>query len=123
MKKVIKSGDHLDKDTRHYLEALNEMHGENLKGIREGFVILNKKLDNHTEMIGTLMEDVSALKEDVSILKEDVSVLKEDVSTLKSDMSVVKEDISVIKGDLKKKVDYDEFLSLVKRVQKIEAKI
>jgi len=45
-------------------------------------------LDNHTEMIGTLMEDVS-----------------------------------VIKGDLKKRVDYDEFLSLVKRVQKIEAKI
>ena len=39
------------------------------------------------------------------------------------DMTVVKEDLSVIKSDLKKKVDYDEFLSLVKRVQKIEARI
>jgi len=39
------------------------------------------------------------------------------------DMTIVKEDVSVIKSDLKKKVDYDEFLSLVKRVQKIEAKI
>jgi hypothetical protein len=85
MKKVAKD---TNKEMKHYLGLLNEMHGENLKGIREGFEILNKKLDNHTEMIGTLMEDVST-----------------------------------IKGDLKKRVDYDEFLSLVRRVQKIEAKI
>lgn len=84
-----------DKEIKHYLGALNEMHGENLKGIREGFEILNKKLDSHTEMIGSLMED----------------------------MTIVKEDVSVIKSDLKKRVDYDEFLSLVRRVQKIEAKI
>lgn len=85
MKKVIKD---TNKEMKHYLGLLNEMHGENLKGIREGFEILNKKLDSHTEMIGVLMEDTS-----------------------------------VIKTELKRKVDYDEFLSLVKRVQKIEAKI
>jgi hypothetical protein len=113
MKKVAKNED--EKMVR-YLGALNEMHGETLKGIKEGFVVVNRKidtindtLDSHTEMIGTLMEDVS--------------ILKTDVSTLKSDMIIVKEDLSVIKSDLKKKVDYDEFLSLVKRVQKIEAKI
>jgi hypothetical protein len=38
-------------------------------------------------------------------------------------MEIVKGDISIIKADLKKKVDYDEFLALVKRVQKIEAKV
>ena len=82
-------------EMNRYLGALNEVHGETLKGIKEGFVVVNKKLDehsrilkSHTEMIGTLMEDVGA-----------------------------------IKGDLKKKVDYDDFLSLVRRVQKIEAKI
>lgn len=92
MKKVPKN---IDKDTQRYLGALNEMHGENLKGIREGFIILNRKFDNqvkvldsHTEMIGILMEDVS-----------------------------------FIKSDLKRKIDYDEFLSLTRRVQKIEAKI
>ena len=92
MKKVPKN---IDKDMERYLGALNEMHGENLKGIRESFIVLNRKFDNqakvldsHTEMIGTLIEDVS-----------------------------------IIKGDLKKKVDYDEFLSLTRRVQKIEAKI
>jgi hypothetical protein len=113
MKKVVKD---TNKEMKHYLGLLNEMHGENLKGIKDGFEILNKKfdrhakiLDSHTEMIGVVMEDVF--------------VLKTDVSTLKTDMTIIKEDISIIKSDLKKRVDYDEFLSLVKRVQKIEAKI
>jgi len=92
-----------------YLGALNEVHGETLKGIKENFIIVNKKLDSHSEMMGALTVDVS--------------VLKTDVSTLKSNMTIVKEDLSVIKSDLKRKVDYDDFLSLVRRVQKIEAKI
>ena len=66
MKKVVKD---TNKEMKHYLGLLNEMHGENLKGIREGFKILNKKFDRH------------------------------------------------------EKVDYDEFQSLVRRVQKKEAKI
>jgi hypothetical protein len=92
MKKVAKDS---NKEMKHYLGALGEMHEETLKGIKEGFIVVNKKLDahskildSHTEMIGVLMEDVS-----------------------------------VIRSDLKKKVDYDDFLSLVRRVQKIEAKI
>ena len=109
MKKVVKNIKNKKLGMKHYLSALNEMHNETLKGIKEGFILVNKKLDSHTEMIGEL--------------KEDVSILKTDVSTLKSDMTIVKGDLSTIKGDLKKKVDYDEFQSLVKRVQKIEAKI
>ena len=130
MKKVLKNKKGKDAEMKHYLDASAEIYNENLKGIREGFIPINRKLDNmtetlsehtkkldsHTEMIGILMEDVS-------VLKTDVSELKTDVSTLKSDMTIVKEDLSVIKSDLKRKVDYDEFLSLVKRVQKIEAKI
>jgi chromosome segregation ATPase len=106
MKKLIKKYE--NKEIERYLGALNEMHGETLKGIKEGFMLVNKrfndvdkrfndvdkrfndidkKLDSHTEMIGVLMEDTSS-----------------------------------IKGDLKKKVDYDEFLSLVKRVQMLESK-
>jgi hypothetical protein len=92
MKKVVKD---TNKEMKHYLDASAEIYNENLKGIREGSILVNRKIDNiiktldsHTEMIGTLMEDVS-----------------------------------IIKGDLKKRVDYDEFLSLVRRVQKIEGKI
>ena len=82
-------------EMKRYLGALCETHDESLKAINENFFIVNRKLDEHTEMIGSLMEN----------------------------MEIVKGDISVIKGDLKKKVDYDDFLSLVRRVQKIEAKI
>ncbi len=136
MKKVVKNTKS-NAEIKYYLDASAEIYNENLKGIREGSILVNRKLDkitatlsehtniltehtrkldSHTEMIGTLMEDVS-------ILKEDVSVLKSDVSTLKSDVVIIKDDISIIKTDLKKKVDYDEFQSLVRRVQNIEAKI
>ncbi|MFA6076484.1 MAG: hypothetical protein WC735_00205 [Candidatus Paceibacterota bacterium] len=108
MKKVVKDK-FKNEEMKHYLDASAEIYNENLKGIREGSIITNrkldgitetlakhtKKLDSHSEMMGTLMED----------------------------MTVVKEDLSVIKSDLKRKVDYDDFLSLVKRVQKIEAKL
>ena len=82
-------------EMERYLGVLCETHDESLKAINENFTIVNRKLDTHEEMIGSLMEN----------------------------MEIVKGDISIIKADLKKKVDYDDFLSLVRRVQKIEAKI
>lgn len=92
--KLSENNTYSAKEIERYLGALNEMHSENLKGIRESFQILNRKLDSHTEMIGTLMEDSAILKNDMQIVKK----------------------------ELKKKVDYDEFLSLVQRVNKLEAK-
>lgn len=132
MKKLdIKTKDNYSKDEmKKYLGALSETHNSGLKAVKEGFQIINRKLDNqekilnthteilnkhekilnsHTEMIGNIMEDVSILKEDVSILKEDVSMLKDDMQ--------------IVKKELKKKVDYDEFMSLVQRVNKLESKI
>jgi len=104
MKKVVKKEKtvYTTSEMKRYLGALNETTNEHLKGIKEGFIVVNRKIDNitktlhsHTEMIGTLMEDTTILKEDMQIVKK----------------------------ELKKKVDYDEFLSLVRRVQKIESKI
>lgn len=109
VKNTNKKDAYSSQDLKRYLGALAETHNEHLKGIKEGFVVVNKKLDEHTEMIGTLMEDVSTLKDDVSSLKGDVSDLKQDMQ--------------FVKRELKRKVDYDEFLSLVQRVMKLEAKI
>lgn len=97
------------KEMKHYLDASAEIYNENLKGIREGSIITNRKLDTITE---TLAEHTKKLDSHTEM-----------IGTLMVDMTIVKEDLSVIKSDLKKKVDYDEFQSLVKRVQKIEAKI
>lgn len=112
-----------------YLGALNEVHQENLKAMKEGFVIVNRKLDEHTEILDhhtrILDEHSRILDEHTRILDEHTRILgshSEMIGTLMEDMTVVKDDISIIKGDLKKKVDYDEFFSLVKRVQKLEAR-
>lgn len=97
MKKVVKKEKivYSTPEMKRYLGALTETHNEHLKGIKEGFDILNRKFDSQAEMVGALMED----------------------------MVIVKEDLSSIKSDLKRKVDYDDFLALVRRVQKIESKI
>mgnify|MGYP001610263649 CR=1 FL=1 len=120
MKKIVK---YTSKEIRYYLDASAEIYNENLKGIREGSIIVNRKLDKITETLG---EHTKILGEHTKILGEHTKKLDshtEMIGTLMVDMTVVKEDLSVIKSDLKKKVDYDEFLSLVKRVQKIEARI
>jgi len=116
-------------EMKRYLGSLNEMHGESLKGIREGFIPINRKLDNvteilaqHTEKLDSHTEILAQHTEKLDNHTEMIGVLMEDVSVLKEDVSIIKDDISVMKTDLKRKVDYDEFASLVKRVSKLESK-
>ena len=117
-------------EMKHYLDASAEIYNKNLKGIRESSFIVNRKLDKITE---TLTEHKKILDKHTEILDKHTEILTghtkkldshtEMIGSLMEDMTIVKEDVSVIKSDLKKKVDYDDFLSLVRRVQKIEAKI
>lgn len=104
-----------DKEMKRYLGALNEQNNENMKVIKEGFQIINHRLDNHDKKFDSIDKKQDLHTEMIGTLMQDVSVLKDDVSTLKDDMQIVKK-------ELKKKVDYDEFLSLVQRVNKLEAK-
>jgi hypothetical protein len=120
MKKAVK---YTSKEMKHYLDASAEIYNENLKGIREGSVLVNRKLDKMQE---TLDEHTKILDGHTEILTEHTKKMDshtEMIGSLMEDMAIVKEDVSVIKSDLKKKVDYDDFLSLVRRVQKIEAKM
>src|SRR3989338_5441894 len=94
-------------EMERYLGALSETHNEHLKGIKEGFVIINRKLDSHSKILDSHSKTLDSHTEMIGSLAKDVSELK-------SDMKIVKEDISIVKGELKKKVDYDEFLSLVR---------
>ena len=87
------------KDMERYMGVLSETHNEHLKAMKEGFQIINRKLDGHSKVLDSHTEMIGVLIEDVSILKDDMQV---------------------IKRELKKKVDYDEFLSLVRRVNKLE---
>src|SRR3989344_7029410 len=116
MKKKVANLNSKDREMKRYLGALSEMHGETLKGIKEGFIIVNRKLDNHTKILDN---HTKILDSHTKILDSHTKILDSHTEMI----GTLMEDVSGIKGDLKKKVDYDDFLSLVRRVKKIEAKI
>ncbi len=102
-----------EKEMKRYLGAMTETHNEHLKGIREGFQIINRKLDGHTEILG---EHTKILGEHSRILNSHAEML----GSIMEDVSILKDDMQIVKKELKKKVDYDEFLALVQRVNKLE---
>jgi hypothetical protein len=110
MKKIdIKTKETYSKDEmKRYLGALHEDYKGKLDVVVEGINIIKKKQDQHTEMLGRHEKILNLHTEMIGNIMEDVSVLKDDMQ--------------IVKKELKKKVDYDEFLSLVQRVNKLEAK-
>jgi hypothetical protein len=72
-----------------------EAIGEQYSGIQKTLDAHSKILESHTEMIGSLMVNVEVIKNNVEFLK----------------------------GGLKKKVDYDEFLALERRLSLLESKM
>lgn len=103
MKKVkdVKSKIDVGQELRN-LGALVEDNNHKLSGVAEQYLVLHKDisgikntLDNHTEMIGKLAVDIN----------------------------IVKTNVEFLKGGLKKKVDYDEFLALERRLSLVESKL
>lgn len=84
-----------DVDIKRYTGALSENFKGQVKVIAEQYGDITKKLDSHTEMIGKLAVDVEVIKANVEFLK----------------------------GSLKKKVDYEEFLALERRMSLLESKV
>jgi len=91
-----------NEDIKRHISALSEEFQGRVKVVAEQFGGLNTKidrihntLDSHTDMIGKLAVD----------------------------MEIVKTNVEFIKGSLKKKVDYDEFLALERRMSVLESKV
>lgn len=82
-------------DIKRHIKALSEDFQGKVQAVAEQFNGLNVKLDSHTEMMGKMSEDITIIKDNVEFLK----------------------------GGLKKKVDYDEFMALEKRMTIVEAKV
>lgn len=79
---------------------------EGFLGLKNDMVEVKETLKSHTEMIGSMKVDIEVLKTDMKVVKADIGVMKGDITT--------------IKFDLKRKVDYDEFAKLEKRVANLE---
>ena len=58
------------KEMKGYLGMLNEAHGETLKSINDNFVLIEKRLDDHTRILNSHTEMIGEIKEDISIINE-----------------------------------------------------
>ncbi len=56
-------------------------------------------------------------------LESQIQTIGEQLGSISEDIQIIKSDVEFIKVELKRKVDYDEFNALVKRVSLLEAKI
>ena len=83
-----------DEDIKRYIGAVSEDFQGKVTVVAEQYGTIVKKLDSHTEMIGKLAVD----------------------------MEIVKTNVEFMKDSLKKKVDYDEFIALERRVHSLEGK-
>jgi len=80
---------------QRYLKVVAENFSSQVKVIGEQYGSIQERLNEHTEMIGSIMEN----------------------------MEVIKSDVEIIKNSLKKKVDLEEFAMLEKRVIILENKL
>jgi len=83
------------KEYQRYLGVLKEDFDGKIKAITEQYADIKKTLKSHSVMLISLQENVE----------------------------IMKVDIGFIKGGLKKKVDFEEFEALGKRVAILEAKL
>jgi len=83
-----------NEDIKRHMSALSEDFQGKVKFVAEQFIDLNRKIDTNTEMVGELAEN----------------------------LEIVKTNVEFIKDSLKKKVDYDDFIALERRVHSLESK-
>jgi len=78
-----------------------------------------KQREEYQHFVGIMKEDIDSK---MQLIGEQYGTIKEMIGSLAEDVQIVKSDIEFIKGSLRKKVDYDEFQALEKRVATLEAK-
>jgi hypothetical protein len=73
--------------------------------------------------VGTIAEQYTDIKKTLDEHTKTFNSHTEMIGKVATDVEIVKTDIEFIKGGLRKKVDYDEFITLEKRVAAMESKI
>lgn len=81
---------------------------------------MTKQREEFQHFIGIVKEDFDTK---VELIGEQYGTIKEMIGAIAEDVQIVKSDIEFVKGSLRKKVDYDEFQALEKRVALLEAKV
>ena len=101
---------------QHVVGIFKEDLDSKINLIAEQYQDIKSTQKSHTEMIGSLSEQYQEIKTTQKAQTEMIGSLMEDVQIIKSD-------VQFLKAELKRKVDYDDFDALAKRVSLLEAKI
>lgn len=94
---------------QRYLGVLKEDFDSKVNVVCEQYGDIKKTQNQHTKMIGFLQENMVMMQETMKIMQENTEIMKAD--------------LEIIKNSVKRKVDYDEFEALSKRVLLLEAKV
>lgn len=98
-----------------------EINEEKLKEILKG------EREEYQRYLGVVSEDfksqVKLVAETLEDIQKQLIALREMVAKNTEDIEVIKADISSIKFELKRKVSWDEFETLEKRVSALEKKV
>ncbi len=89
--------------------------------------ILTEQRTGFQHVVGIFKEDLASkinlIAEQYQDIKSTQKTHTEMIGSLVEDVQIIKSDIQFLKVELKRKVDYDEFDALAKRVALLEAKI
>jgi len=91
----------------------------------------NKEVMRHFDIVAEGIKDEVAIiaeqygdiRQDISSIKETLNTHTEMIGSMAEDVSIIKADVEFLKGGLKKKVDYEEFAALERRLALVESKI
>ncbi len=103
------------------MEITENKLNEILDKQRQEFQRVAEKEQKETRhLFGVLKEDFDTK---IELIGEQYGTVKDMIGSLAEDIQVIKTDVEFIKGSLRKKVDYEEFEALAKRVSALEAKV
>jgi len=91
---------------------LREILAEQNVEFQHAVGIFKEDLESKINLIGEQYEDIKSTQKTHT----------EMIGSLMEDAQIIKSDVQFLKGELKRKVDYDEFEALTKRVALLEAK-
>lgn len=104
-----------NKDMKRYVGSLSEEFQGRVSAVAEQFNGLNKRFDNVDKRLDAHDEQFKKIDGQFHVAHHTLGAMKED-------MEVMKEDLAIIKADVRKRVTYEEFESLTKRVHLLEKK-
>ncbi|MEK7207923.1 MAG: hypothetical protein AAB699_00050 [Patescibacteria group bacterium] len=117
-------------EIKRHMSALSEDFQGRVKVVAEQFGGLNGKIDrlqdtvdSHAEMFGKIQHTIDAHTEMFGKIQHTIDAHTEMIGILMVDVSTIKANVEFLKGGLKKKVDYDEFLALERRLSLVEARM